>query len=214
MGAVAVELTVAAEVVAPLACDTWSTAVRSATVESPEYSRAMMAISPAADGFAVMVGLLPPVITGAVHTLISVPSEAVKCVTSTKGSPDESLTALVVALADFHTPTSTTRRFPAVTLVPGTTEMLLLPDPWALTCWTNAGLAGAAASAACAVVNAGPAARPGTATTVGAAATAGAPATARVPPPRSTTADAPAHRRRPAVHQPGRLAAARDENMR
>ena len=88
-----------------------------------------MAISPAAVGLAVMAGATPPVPMGAVQTLISLPSEAVKCATSTKGSPDESVTEAVVGWLAFQMPTSTTRRFPEVTLTAGVTEMLLLADP-------------------------------------------------------------------------------------
>jgi hypothetical protein len=94
----------------------------------------MMAMSAVPVGLAVMTGAVPPVPTGAVQTLISVPSEAVKCVTSTKESPDESVTELVVGWLAFQRPTSTTKRSPVVTLVLGVTEILLLPDPWALTC--------------------------------------------------------------------------------
>jgi hypothetical protein len=86
-----------------------------------------------------MVGRTPPVSTGAVHTLISVPSEATKCVTSTKGSAVESVTEVVVAPADFHTPTSTTSRFPVVTLELETTEILDWLEAWARASWTNAG---------------------------------------------------------------------------
>src|SRR5712691_10160925 len=148
-------------------CDTWSTAVMSATVDSPEYSRAMMPVSAAAEGVAVIAGAVPPVRTGAVQTLISVPSDAVKCVTSTKGSPDESLTAQALAPPAFQRPTSTIRRSPAVTLVPGVTEMLLFPDPCALTCWTNAGTTAAAAAGAATTASVQPARSAATDTAAG-----------------------------------------------
>ena len=45
------------------------------------------AMSLAEDGLAVMVALVPPLGTGAVQMLISVPSAAVKWVTSTNGRP-------------------------------------------------------------------------------------------------------------------------------
>ena len=81
----------AAAVVAPTACADWSTAVISATVDSPEYSRAMIAMSADDVGLAVIVAAVPPLVMGAVQMLISVLSEAVKCVTSTNGSPSESV---------------------------------------------------------------------------------------------------------------------------
>ena len=89
----------------------------------------MMAISPAAVDVAVMAGAVPPVLTGAVQMLISVPSDAVKCVTSTNWSPEESVTDDVVAPPFFQMPTSTISRSPAAALAPGVTEMLLLPAP-------------------------------------------------------------------------------------
>ena len=99
------------------------------TVDNPEYSSAMMAMSPAAVGVTVMAGAVPPALTGAVQMLISVPSEAVKCVTSTNWSPEESVTDDVVAPLFFQMPTSAISRSPAVTLAPSVTEMLLLPAP-------------------------------------------------------------------------------------
>ena len=70
--------TVAAVVVVPTECETWSTAVISATVDKPEYSRAMTAMSAAEVGLAVMVSVPPPLAIGAVQMLISAPSAAVK----------------------------------------------------------------------------------------------------------------------------------------
>ncbi len=127
-----VEFTLPAAVVTPPASDSWSTTVASATVDRPEYSSATIPRSALVEGVAVMVGRTPPMSTGAVHTLISAPSEATKCVTSTKGSLVESVTDVVVAPADFHAPTSTTRRFPAVTSELGTTEILVWLEVCAL----------------------------------------------------------------------------------
>src|SRR5215469_7179300 len=76
---------------------------------------------------------------GAVHTLISVPSEATKWSTSVKESPAESVTLLAVGLLLHQTPTMTTRRSPAVTLAPGATEMLVPEPAWLPACWTKAG---------------------------------------------------------------------------
>ena len=101
-------------------------------------------MSLAAEGFAVMVDLAPPVRMGAVQMLISVPSEAVKWVTSTNGSPAVSVTDVVEAPLPFQTPTSTTRRSPAVTLAPVVTARLVLADPWASASCTKAGVADAA----------------------------------------------------------------------
>jgi hypothetical protein len=146
---------VAADVVAPTACEDWSTAVIPDTVDSPEYSKAMIAMSAEDVGLAVIVAAAPPAVTGAVQMLISALSEAAKCVTSTNESLSESVTELAVALAELHTATSTTRRSPAATLAPVVTERLLLPDPCALACWTNAGVAAAALTGAAAAGTAG-----------------------------------------------------------
>ena len=52
-------------------------------VERPEYSETMAPTSALADGVTVIVGLVPPpAVIGAVHTLSSVLSEALKCRTS------------------------------------------------------------------------------------------------------------------------------------
>ena len=54
-----------------------------AAVDRPEYSAAATPMSAVAVVLAVMVGLVPPpAVTGAVQTDISVPSEAVKWVSS------------------------------------------------------------------------------------------------------------------------------------
>ena len=61
----------------------WSTTVASATVERPEYSSAATPTSALAVGVTVIVGLVPPpAVIGALHTLISVLSEALKCSSS------------------------------------------------------------------------------------------------------------------------------------
>src|SRR5450756_183712 len=144
-GAVAADRTVAADVVVPAECATWSTAVTSDTADSPEYSRATMPTSAAEAGFTVTVSALPPLGTGAVQTLISVPSAAVNWVASTKVSPSESVTELVMADCEFQTPASTTSRSPVATLAPVVTARLLLPAPCALTCCTKVGTAAASA---------------------------------------------------------------------
>ena len=51
--------------------------------DTPEYSSAATPTSAADVGFAVITGLVPPPeVTGALHTDISVLSEALKCVSS------------------------------------------------------------------------------------------------------------------------------------
>ena len=111
----------------------------------------MTAMSAEDDALAVIVAAAPPAVTGAVQMLISVLSDAVKCVTSTNESLSESVTELVVALPEFQTATSTTSRSPVATLAPVVTARLLFPDPCALACCTNVGIE--AASAAGAAVN-------------------------------------------------------------
>ena len=78
------ELTAAATLVLPVAVAFWSTMVASATVDSPEYSLIATPMSAAEVARAVMVGRVPPpAVTGAVHTVISVWSAAVKRLRST-----------------------------------------------------------------------------------------------------------------------------------
>ncbi len=67
----------------------------------------------------------PPAVTGAVQMLISVFSEALKFSSSMYLLPAESVTLAAVADASLHTPTSTTRRSPAVTFEPGVTVKLV-----------------------------------------------------------------------------------------
>ena len=71
------EATVADVFVVPEECAIWSTTVASPTVESPEYSIAATPTSAADVVLIVIVGRVPaPALMGALHTLISVPSEA------------------------------------------------------------------------------------------------------------------------------------------
>jgi hypothetical protein len=77
VAAVVPELTAPALDVVPVACACWSRTVVSVTVDSPAYSRTTTPRSAEAVAVAVTVGLVPPVFTTAVHTLISVWSEAV-----------------------------------------------------------------------------------------------------------------------------------------
>jgi len=93
-------------------------------------------------GLAVTVGMVPPLfVIGAVQMLIWVPSEALKFVSSVKVSPAESVTLAVFPPPAFHVPTSTTRRFPAVTSDGGWTDIPLVDTEAesALACWTNTG---------------------------------------------------------------------------
>ena len=73
VAAVAPEDTVPAVVVVPEALAWVSTAAEPAAVESPLYSRAVIAASPADESFAVTIGVVPaPAVMGAVQTLCSV----------------------------------------------------------------------------------------------------------------------------------------------
>jgi hypothetical protein len=157
VAAVEPELTDRAVAVVPVASAIWSTAPAPAAAERPEYSSTAMPISAVADGFAMMVGLVPPLwVTGAVHTLSCAPSEAVAVVSSVKESPAESVTLEVVAWPELQSATSTTRRFPVVTLAGIVTEMLVLAGPCALTCCTNAGATAAVGVTGCDGDDAGP----------------------------------------------------------
>ncbi|PPK65357.1 hypothetical protein CLV40_1149 [Actinokineospora auranticolor] len=74
-------MTTPATVLVPVACAFWSTTVASAAAASPEYSATAMPMSALAVGVTVMAGLVPPPLTtGALHTLSSVPSGAVTAV--------------------------------------------------------------------------------------------------------------------------------------
>ncbi len=90
-------------------------------------------------GCAVMVGALPPVATTAVQTLISVWSVAVKLSSFTNVSPALSVTDVMVADEEFHTPTSTTSRFPAVVTPGRVTARLLWTPLCAIARWTKVG---------------------------------------------------------------------------
>ena len=73
----------AAVVVVPVACAWTSRAAVPAAVDKPAYSTAATPMSAAEVALAVMVGLVPPpAVIGAVHTDISVFSEALKWVSS------------------------------------------------------------------------------------------------------------------------------------
>ncbi len=83
VAAVAPDATVPAVVVVPDADDVRSTAATPAAVDSPEYSDTAAPTSAFALGFTVIAGLVaPPAVIGAVQTLSSVLSEALKCSTS------------------------------------------------------------------------------------------------------------------------------------
>src|SRR4051794_14648556 len=119
-----------------------------AAVDRPEYSSTVAPTSALALGLTVSVGRVPPpAVIGALHTLISVLSAAVKCVSSVYVLPAESVTADAVAPAARHTPTSTTIRFPAVTFAVGCTASPVVFARFE-TCWTKAG--GCAPVASCA----------------------------------------------------------------
>src|SRR4051794_10377879 len=119
-----------------------------AAVDRPEYSSTVAPTSALALGLTVSVGRVPPpAVIGALHTLISVLSEAVKRVSSVYVLPAESVTADAVAPAARHTPTSTTIPFPAVTFAGGCSGRPVGPPPFE-TCWTKAG--GCAPVASCA----------------------------------------------------------------
>jgi hypothetical protein len=84
---------VAAPEVVPLALEDWSTVAVPAAVDSPEYSETMAPTSALALGLTVIVGFVPPpAVIGALHTLISVLSEARKCSSSVYAFPAESVT--------------------------------------------------------------------------------------------------------------------------
>src|SRR5256885_1135245 len=88
---VAPEPTVAAPLVVPLADACWSTGF--ASVDRSAYSIASTPTSAAPDTVALMDGVFPaPPVTGAVQTLSSVPSLAVRCDTRVNVSPAESVT--------------------------------------------------------------------------------------------------------------------------
>jgi len=131
---------VAAAVVFPEACDCTSTAASPAAVDRPEYSSAVTPTSADDDTVAVTVGLVPPpAVTGALQTLISVLSEAVKCVISVYVLPAESVTFVAVAEEVFHTPTWTISRFPVVIGAPSATAAVVPLDLCTEACWTNVG---------------------------------------------------------------------------
>ena len=134
------DATVPAALVVPLACAVWSTTDASGAADRPEYSETAAPTSALAVGVTLIVGRVPPpAVIGALHTLISVLSEALKCSSSTYVLPAESVTLLAVAAPLLQTPTSTTRRLPAVTFELGVSVSLVRFSPCAVTCWTNAG---------------------------------------------------------------------------
>src|SRR5579875_2435007 len=137
---VAPELTEVAAPVVPVACAIWSTTEASGAVERPAYSDTTAPTSAVEVGLTVIVGRVPPpTVIGALHTLISVCSEAWKCRSSTYALPAESVTLAAVAPALLQTPTSTTSRLPWVTLAAGVSVSEATADRWAETCWMNAG---------------------------------------------------------------------------
>ena len=140
VAAVAGVETTAAALVVPVALALWSTAAVPAAVDRPAYSSTATPRSALALGVAVIVGIVPPpAVTGALQMLISVLSEALKCCSSVKVSPAESLTLEAVALALLQTPTSTTRRLPETSLAPGVTPKLVTLGAWPEACCTNCG---------------------------------------------------------------------------
>src|SRR6185312_3894683 len=113
VAAVAPDATVPAEPVVPLACAVWSSTEASGAVDRPEYSDTAAPTSALAVGVTLIAGRVPPpAVIGALHTLISVLSEALKCSSSVYVLPAESVTLLAVAAPLLQTPTSTTRRLP------------------------------------------------------------------------------------------------------
>jgi hypothetical protein len=77
-------------------------------------------------------------------------------VSSTNGSPAESLTPDAVAAEPLQVPTSTTRRLPAVTADVGVTARLVLALPCPLTCCTKAGVVTAVGVTALELADGGP----------------------------------------------------------
>ena len=95
----------------------------------------------------VTVGFVPPpAVIGAVHTLSSVLSEALKPLTFVYVLPAESVTPDALGLPAPHTPTCTTSRLPVVMLAVGASARLVATARL-LTCWTNSGTPGVAAGA-------------------------------------------------------------------
>jgi len=140
VAAVGPEATDPAPPVVPLACAIWSTTEASPTVDRPEYSETAALTSAREVGVTVIAGRVPPpAFTGAVHTLISVPSEALKCSSSMYAFPAESDTFAAVAPELFHTPATTTKRLPVVILALGVSFTLMTPEACAATCCTKAG---------------------------------------------------------------------------
>ena len=100
------------------------------------YSSTAAPMSALDDGVTVIVGgAAEPAVTGALQTLSSVWSPAVKCVSSVKVSPAESVTLLAVAALALQIPVSTTSRSPVRVLAGSDTDRLEpvpeCPDaPW------------------------------------------------------------------------------------
>src|SRR5436190_8026150 len=139
VGAVGPALTVAAAVVLAVAWLIWSTDAVPAAVERPEYSSTVAPTSALAVVFTLTVGLVaPPAVIGALHTLSSVLSDALNDVSFVYVLPAESVTLDALALPALHTPASTTRRLPVVTLAAGTSVRFAVTARL-LTCCTKAG---------------------------------------------------------------------------
>src|SRR3954467_2487783 len=140
-------LTKAAAPVVAVACAVWSTAAAPAAVDRPEYSSTAAPMWARALAVTVTVGFVPPpAVIGAVHTLSSVLSEALKPLTLVYVLPAESVTPEALGLPAPHTPTCTTSRLPVVTLAVGASARLVATARL-LTCCTNAGTPGVAAGA-------------------------------------------------------------------
>ena len=118
----------------------WSTAPIPAAVDRPEYCSTVAPISAFLFDFTVTVGRVPPpAVIGALQTLSSVSSDAVKCVSSVYVLPALSVTAEAVAAAALQTPTSTTIRSPVVTFATGCSARLVTFFARLLTCCTKVG---------------------------------------------------------------------------
>src|SRR4051794_35112556 len=90
----------------------------------------------------VIVGrVAPPAVIGALHTLSSVLSEALKCVSSVYVFPAESVTADALALPLLQIPASTINRLPLVMFAAGCNARLPAKVRFEVRC-TNATAAG------------------------------------------------------------------------
>src|SRR5690349_24389008 len=126
VGGVGPALTKAAAPVVAVDCAVWSTAAAPAAVDSPEYSSTAAPMSARALVVTVTVGFVPaPAVIGAVQTLSSVLSEALKPLTLVYVLPAESVTPDAPGLPEPHTPTCTTSPLPAVMLAGGASATLV-----------------------------------------------------------------------------------------